>query len=190
MNTKTKELTRLSLLVAITILLAATPLGYIPLLPTFSLTIMTVPIAVGGISVKPYASIILSLVFGITSFLRAPYESVFTIALFEYSVLYLALLTIGGRLLVGLCTGGLCAIYRSKLSKSTKKGTFVISAGVIGAATSMLNTIIFLTGLFFIFPSDLSGGIAIFGLILTNGVAEAAAAAILTPALSVVLKQR
>ncbi len=189
MTLKTKELTRLALLVAVTILLAATPLGYIPLLPTFSLTIMTIPIAVGGLTVKPYASIVLGLVFGITSFLRAPYESVFTIALFEHSVLYVALLTIGGRLLVGLCAAGLCHIYRSKFSKSAKKSTFIVSAGAIGAITSMLNTIIFLSGLYFIFPTDLSGGIAIFGLILTNGIAEAIAAAVITPPIAAVLRK-
>ncbi len=185
MTNNTKELTRLALLIAITILLAATPLGYIPLLPTFSLTIMTVPIAVGGISVKPYAAVLLSLVFGITSFLRAPYESVFTIALFEYNVAYMLLLTVGGRLLVGLGAAVLSHLYR----KFDKIVPSFVGAAIIGAITSLLNTVIFLSGLFFIFPAELSGGIAIFGLILTNGLAEAAAAAILTPPICAVLKR-
>lgn len=73
-NTKTAYLVRLALLMAITILLAATPLGYIPA-GALSFTIMVLPVAVGGVLMGLPAGLILGLAFGVTSFLKAPTEA-------------------------------------------------------------------------------------------------------------------
>ena len=47
-STKTTYLVRIALLMAITIVLAATPLGYIPA-GVLSFTIMVLPVAIGGV---------------------------------------------------------------------------------------------------------------------------------------------
>ncbi len=187
-SNRIQELTRLGLLTALTIILAATPLGYIPLSPALSLTIMTVPIAVGGLAVKPYASIILSLVFGITSFIRAPLEPLSAVMLQE-SLLYTIIIVIGGRLLVGL----IIFFITTALYKKNLGNIFIYAA--VGALTAVLNTIIFLSGLSLLFAEVVTSMLGITGLIavliafIPTAIGEAVAAAVLTMPLVKILKR-
>ena len=73
-STKTTYLVRIALLMAITIVLAATPLGYIPA-GVLSFTIMVLPVAIGGVLMGTPAGLILGLTFGVTSFIKAPTEA-------------------------------------------------------------------------------------------------------------------
>ena len=59
-STKTTYLVRIALLMAITIVLAATPLGYIPA-GVLSFTIMVLPVAIGGVLMGTPAGLILCL---------------------------------------------------------------------------------------------------------------------------------
>ncbi len=183
-----QDLTRLGLLTALTIILAATPLGYIPLSPVLSLTIMTVPIAVGGLAVKPYAAIILSAVFGITSFIRAPLEPLSALMLQE-SLFSTVLIVVGGRLLVGIII-----FFVAKALKKANKGNLLIYAGV-GALTALLNTVIFLSGLSFLFSDIVSnmlgtnGFLAIIIAFTPSAAGEAVAGAVLTMPLVKILKR-
>ena len=59
-STKTTYLVRIALLMAITIVLAATPLGYIPA-GVLSFTIMVLPVAIGGVLMGTPAGLILGL---------------------------------------------------------------------------------------------------------------------------------
>ena len=63
-STKTTYLVRIALLMAITIVLAATPLGYIPA-GVLSFTIMVLPVAIGGVLMGTPAGLILGLTFGV-----------------------------------------------------------------------------------------------------------------------------
>lgn len=65
----TKYLVELALLVAIVLLMAFTPIGYIK---TFGLeiTLIVVPVAVGAVTLGPLAGAILGGVFGVTSFIQ------------------------------------------------------------------------------------------------------------------------
>lgn len=170
-----KDLARLSLLVAVTILFSATPIGYIPLNPVLTLTIMTVPVAVGGLILGPYAAVILSLVFGVTSLIRAPFESAFTISLVAKSLPLSVLVFVGARLLVGIICGIICHF----IHMYKRKGVFWYAA--VGALTSFANSLLVINGLYLAF-SEQSGGSAVFALLLTNGVPEAIAGAILVAA--------
>ena len=65
-----RYLTELSLLVAITLVMAYTPLGYLKT-PVLNLSFLTVPVAIGAMLLGPAAGAILGLVFGLTSFAEA-----------------------------------------------------------------------------------------------------------------------
>ena len=81
-RTNVRWLTQLALLVAILLVLNYTPLGYLQIGP-LSASLLTVPVAIGAMTMNPMAGAILGGVFGATSFyqvLTAP--SAFTSALF------------------------------------------------------------------------------------------------------------
>ena len=63
-------LTQLALLVAILLVLNYTPLGYLQIGP-LSASLLTVPVAIGAMTMNPMAGAILGGVFGATSFIQA-----------------------------------------------------------------------------------------------------------------------
>jgi len=64
------ELTLVALFVAIMLVMNFTPLGYITT-GLFSITLMTIPVALGAVCTGKYGGTILGFVFGLTSFLQA-----------------------------------------------------------------------------------------------------------------------
>ena len=78
----TKKFVELALLVAIIIVLAFTPLGYIKTLG-LEITLIVVPVTVGAITLGPAAGAVLGLVFGLTSFIQCFGMSAFGAALFQ-----------------------------------------------------------------------------------------------------------
>ena len=65
----TKFLVEMALLVAIILIMAFTPLGYIKT-AGIEITLIVVPVAVGAVTLGPAAGAILGGVFGLASFLR------------------------------------------------------------------------------------------------------------------------
>ena len=65
----TKYLVEMALLVAIILLMAFTPIGYIKT-AGLEITLIVVPVAVGAVTLGPTAGAILGGVFGITSFIQ------------------------------------------------------------------------------------------------------------------------
>ena len=65
----TKYLVEMALLVAIILLMAFTPIGYIKT-AGLEITLIVVPVAVGAVTLGPTAGAILGGVFGITSFIN------------------------------------------------------------------------------------------------------------------------
>ena len=70
-STKTTYLVRIALLMAIPIVLAATPLGYIPA-GVLSFTIMVLPVAIGGVLMGTPAGLIRSYLW-CNEFYQSPY---------------------------------------------------------------------------------------------------------------------
>ena len=68
-SNKTLILTEFALLVAVEIVMSVTPLGYLDL-PFLSASLLSIPVAVGAIILGPWASTLLGLVFGLTSFIK------------------------------------------------------------------------------------------------------------------------
>ena len=69
-NFDTKFMVELALMIAIIIIMSLTPLGYIRT-PGLSITLLTVPVAVGAVLLGPTGGAICGLAFGLTSFYMA-----------------------------------------------------------------------------------------------------------------------
>lgn len=69
---KTRTLTQLSLLIALELVMAFTPLGFI-MIPPISITIMHIPVIIGAILMGPTAGGILGGVFGLAAMYKATF---------------------------------------------------------------------------------------------------------------------
>ena len=131
-NNDLRTLTRLALLVAIELVMKAIGLGSVPMGPLY-MSFLTLPIAVGAITMGPAAGAILGGVFGAVSF----YDAI-TGALFQVSPVNTFILCVGMRVLMGLCVG----LIFNGLKKLDKPGTwsYILSAMCAPA----LNTLFFM----------------------------------------------
>lgn len=164
---------------AVSVVLAATPLGYLPWFGGTSLTVMHIPVIVAAVLEGPVAGIVVGLIFGVTSLVKAavapigPLDPLFTNPL--VSVL--------PRLFIGLAAWAAFAAFRGRWRP--------VAAGVAGAVGSFVNTVLVLTmlgltaaaqisGVFGVEPGALPAILA--GIAVSNGLIEAAAAAVFTGA--------
>ena len=100
-----RTMTQLALLTAITLVLAYTPIGYLPLGP-FNVSFLSVPVCIGAVVMGPGVGAFLGLVFGLTSFGNAlSGGSVMGVALMAVSPVGYFVQSVVGRVLMGLCTG-------------------------------------------------------------------------------------
>ena len=137
-NTNTKTLTRVALLVAIELVMKLVGLGSVPMGPLY-MSFLTLPIAVGAITMGPAVGALLGGVFGAVSFYDAiTGASAMTGALFQVSPLNTFILCVGMRVLMGLCCG---LIFKAlqKLDKS-RTWSYILSAMTAPA----LNTLFFM----------------------------------------------
>ena len=137
-NQDLRTLTRLALLVAIELVMKAVGLGSVPMGPLY-MSFLTLPIAVGAITMGPMAGAVLGGVFGAVSFYDAVTgASAMTGALFQVSPLHTFILCVGMRMLMGLLVG---LIFQG-LKKAHHKGTW--SYFVSSMAAPGLNTLLFM----------------------------------------------
>jgi uncharacterized membrane protein len=149
---------------AVTILLGLTHWGFITWFSAFSFTIMAVPVIIGAVLEGPLVGLGIGLIFGLFSMLQAaiaptaPGDTVFTNPLIS--------------VVPRLCIGPVTWLVWRALQKIPALG--LVLAGVAGSLT---NTVLVLgmLGLFKIYPWPLIGASAV-----TNGLPEAAVAAVLT----------
>lgn len=173
-NTKTTYLVRIALLVAITIVLAATPLGYIPA-GALSFTIMVLPVAVGGVLMGTPAGLILGLAFGVTSLIKAPTEALGQLVL-SYSGLFTAFVCVVPRVCVGLFAG----LMHNVMKQRERRPAWVYL--IAGGGASFVNTALFV-GLIYVFCHEIvenAFGLVVWSSTLLGGCVEMVANAVLT----------
>lgn len=100
----TKYLVEMALLVAIILLMAFTPIGYIKT-AGLEITLIVVPVAVGAVTLGPTAGAILGGVFGITSFIQCFGMSQFGALLLGINPFLTFLVCVPTRILMGWLTG-------------------------------------------------------------------------------------
>ncbi len=137
-NKNLRTLTRLALLAAIELAMKAIGLGSVPVGPLY-MSFLTLPIAVGAITMGPAAGAILGGVFGAVSFYDAVTgASAMTGALFQVSPLNTFILCVGCRVLMGFCVG---MIFKG-LHRLDKTNTWSYIASAVCAPG--LNTVFFM----------------------------------------------
>ena len=135
-NTKTLKMTQLSLLIAILLIMAYTPLGYLRT-PGLEISFLMVPVTVGAIVLGPSAGAILGLAFGLTSFRTCFGSSAFGTALLSISFVKTFIVCVVARVLAGWLAG---VIY-----KSCSKTKFSIA--ITSLVSPLLNTLFFMGSL-------------------------------------------
>ena len=142
-NERTLKLVQIAMLAAIELIFAFTPLGYLHV-GIIEVTFMTIPIAIAATTVGPAASILLSLIFGISSFVQCFGMSAFGVICLGISPWKTAVLCIVPRLLMGILTG-----YLFRYLKKTGKSLLAFSLTSLSAA--LFNTLFFVLFFFALF---------------------------------------
>lgn len=142
-NQKLRQLTQMSLLVAILLVMWQTPLGYLRT-PLFSLSFLTVPVAVGALIMGPKAGGILGLVFGLTSFMDTFTAGGMKAVLFGLNPFGCVVVTVVAR---WLC-GWLCGVVFAALNKLRKDSNL---AYILGSFSCPLFNTVFFMGFIMLF---------------------------------------
>lgn len=188
----TKYLVELALLVAIVLLMAFTPIGYlkIPFTPGLEITLIVIPVAVGAVTMGPTAGAILGAVFGITSFIQCFGGSAFGTILLGVDPMFTFLVCVPTRILVGWLTG---LIYQGLRKTALPSG---VSVTIANLCCPLLNTTLFMGTLVTLFAETMRaqfGMTKVIPFIATfvgiNGVVEAAASFVIGAAVSSALKK-
>ena len=189
---KTSQITMLGLMIAILLLMAYTPLGYLNIGP-LAITFNMIPGAISAIVLGPVGGAIAGAVFGITSFLQCigiGGTSAMGAMLFSINPILAFIQRFIPRLLDGLLLG---YIFQG-LRKKTKN--IYASCAVTGFFSAFLNTLFFMTLLVVLFGNTeyiqgLMGGKNVIVFICTfvgvNAICEMLSATIVTGAVGAAL---
>lgn len=176
----TRQITTVGMLSAITVILGLTGYGFVPL-PMCKATIMHIPVIIGAILEGPKVGALIGLMFGIFSII----QNIITPNILSFAFLN-PLISVLPRVLIGL-TSYYTYSAIAKRSKSTTAQSFKIAVG--SAVGSLTNTVGVLGMIYLIYAQRYAqvqkitvsaAGKAIFGVAITNGIAEAILAMIIT----------
>ena len=193
-KTNTAYLVEMALLIAIILIMAFTPVGYIRTLG-LEITLIVVPVAVGAVTLGSAAGAVLGGIFGVTSFIQCFGMSPFGAMLLSINPVLTFLVCVPTRILMGWLTGFL---YQRFLACSLLKK---ISLALANLCCPLLNTLFFMGTLTaFFYQSEYVQGIAsalgaknplVFILLFVgiNGLVEAAACFVVGSAISQALKK-
>lgn len=190
----TVYLVEMALLMAIILIMAFTPIGYIRTLG-LEITLIVVPVAVGAVTLGPTAGAVLGAVFGITSFIQCFGMSPIGAVLLSINPVFTFIVCVLSRILMGWLTG---LIYQA-LQKGASLKKF--SAAVANLCCPLLNTLFFMGTLtLFFYQTEYIQEIAkgmgagnpfVFVMLFVgvNGIVEAAACFVAGTAISQALKK-
>ncbi len=140
----TKKLVLCSLLTAIIILMAFTPIGYLKTLG-LEITFITIPVIVGAVLLGPDVGAILGAVFGLTSFAQCFGMSPFGTQLCSINPILTFIVCVPTRIIMGW----LCGLISQGLHKT--KANPMLSKLFSSLFGSLLNTLLFMTALILCF---------------------------------------
>lgn len=137
-STKTIKMAQMAILIAIVLIMAFTPLGYLKT-AGLEISLITIPVAIGAMVIGPGAGAVLGAVFGLTSFYQCFGISTFGAMLLGIDPIYTFLVCVPTRILMGYLAGILFKLF----IKLDTKNTICYFAG--GLMTAVLNTVFFMT---------------------------------------------
>ncbi len=180
---KTATLTQLAILVAVIILMAFTPLGYIRTLG-LEITFVMIPVIIGAITIGPGAGAFLGFVFGLTSFIQCFGMSPFGATLFAINPIYCFIVCVVTRTLMGWLCGLIFKCFPEK-----NLAAYSISS----LSGALLNTLFFMSALILLFGKTefimgFRGSMGVIEFVVAfvgiNGLVEAVACFVIATAIS------
>ena len=179
-----KTIAVLGILIALTLVMAYTPVGYLKV-GAVSISFLMIPVAIGARAAGPWAGALLGAVFGITSFVQCFGADPFGTFLANTNIIYTFIMCVVCRILAGFLTG---LVYRGL--KKTGMPVFFKTA-VTGLCAAIFNTVLFVGALILLFGkgtiTDATGIDPTIGIVMLfativgiNAVFEAIASFILT----------
>ena len=168
------RLTAAGMLIALELILAFTPLGYLKI-GLLSITFMTIPVIIGSITSGATVATVLGLTFGITSFVQCFGMDAFGTALFQMNPVYTFIMCVVSRTLMGF----LCGVIYKGFKKTKLPET--LRAGVSAFSAPFLNTLFFMACLIGFFWNteyiqSIAAGANVFKFLITlvgiNGIVE------------------
>lgn len=196
----TKNFTLTAMFLAILILLAVTPLGFIPIGP-INATTMHIPVIIASIVLGPRLGAFLGGTFGLISMIRStvvqtPLSFVFSpfipVIGTDHGSLKALLIAFIPRILVGVVP---YFVFKG-MQKLIKNKANTVSLFIAGLAGSLVNTILVMNMIYFLFQQDYAQVIgknintvysAVLAVIFTSGVPEAIVAGLATAGVCSVL---
>ena len=136
-STKTIKMAQMAILIAVVLIMAFTPLGYLKT-AGLEISLITIPVAIGAMVIGPGAGAVLGAVFGATSFYQCFGMSPFGAMLLSINPLYTFLVCVPTRILMGYLAG----ILFKAFIKADKGNTVCYFVG--GLMTAFLNTLFFM----------------------------------------------
>ena len=191
---ETKRMVEMALLIAIILLMAFTPIGYIKTMG-LEITLIVIPVAVGAVTLGPAAGAILGGVFGLTSFIQCFGMSAFGSMLLGINPFTTFLVCVPTRILTGWLTG---LIYQGLRKVKPVQKISVVLANLF---CPLLNTFFFMTTLVvFFYHTEYIQSIAssmgaanallfVVAFVGVNGIVEAAVCFVAGSAVSEALKR-
>ena len=183
---RTFQMVLSAMFIAIIILQSFVPfLGNLPLV-ILDITIIHITVIVGGIVLGPQACFLLGFTWGMCSFFRA-FTSGSPISLLIFTN---PLISVLPRLVMG----GLVALFYHKTTKIIESDQ--LRMAVAGFLGSIMNTVFVLSSIYLLMGNqyaELTGKtvaelpIFLMGVVMTNGIAEALAATVMTPIIASIL---
>lgn len=154
----------IALFIALMMVMNFTPIGYITVTGAFSITLMTIPVALGAACTGVSGGTILGFIFGLTSFLQA-FGIGFLIdpsaaPLFNENPFGYVVTCFIPRILTGFAAGLLFSLFEKK------NNTGIWAFGVSSAIVPLLNTALFMSS-YILFYSNTSFGGAVMSVLLT-----------------------
>lgn len=152
-HARTSFMVKLGLMVAIIVVMAFSPLGYLRT-PGLTITFLTVPVAVGAIILGSAAGAVCGTAFGLTSVAMAlTGGSAFSAALMQINPFGLLFTCLVPRIL----EGWLCGLIFQAVKRISKNGAYIVAS----LSCPLLNTLFFMGSLvLFFYNTDYIQGIA------------------------------
>ncbi len=149
LNSRTIDMANIGIFSAIIIILSLTPLGYIPL-GVVSITIIHIPVIIGSITMNLRSGVILGMVMGIFSLIRAA-----VMPSTPMDVLFLSpLISVLPRVCIGIVSS-LVFLSMKRILKD-KKYSLHISIGTAALMGTLTNTILVLSLLYVLYYDKLA----------------------------------
>lgn len=165
-KSKTRQMAQSAILIAIVLVMAFTPLGYLRVGP-LSITFLTIPVAIGAVILGPGGGALLGFVFGMTSFLQCFGMDAFGTALMAINPFSTFIMCVVTRTLMGWLAG---LIFR--LLNRGGAALRGLATAVSCVSCPVLNTLFFMSTLYLFFGRsdallEAYGSMSFFGFLFT-----------------------